>query len=70
MKACEGLLLCASLSEPSAVLSVCKHTDMSTQLCNVLVDLYKKLDKQLLYHHYVHVPDVHAKWGLVDSTAK
>ena len=60
MKACEGLLLCASLPEESAARCIVNNTQFCSELSQRLVEAYIKLPS---YINPVELEMVEAKWG-------
>lgn len=61
VKACEGLMLCASLPEKQAAVCMTKNTQFCTQLTERLCSLYNALPLSM---DPVDVESVEAKWGL------
>ncbi|CAG5117910.1 unnamed protein product, partial [Candidula unifasciata] len=60
VKACEGLMLCASLPEKSAATALISHTCFCQAIANTLIQLYQKLPA-LISPDVVET--VEAKWG-------
>ncbi|XP_021378566.1 protein FAM160B1-like isoform X2 [Mizuhopecten yessoensis] len=61
VKACEGLMLCASLPEPAAAQCIVEDTSFCTELSQRLVESYLKLPSLV---NPVDLENVEAKWGL------
>ncbi|XP_060076606.1 FHF complex subunit HOOK interacting protein 2A-like [Ylistrum balloti] len=61
VKACEGLMLCASLPEPAAAKCIIEDTSFCTELSQRLVESYLKLPSLV---NPVDLENVEAKWGL------
>ncbi|XP_052831793.1 FHF complex subunit HOOK interacting protein 2A isoform X5 [Octopus bimaculoides] len=61
VKACEGLMLCSSLPEKSAVTCLIENTDFCANLTNRLIKLYQRLPSTV---NPDDLDAVYAKWGL------
>ncbi|XP_033757707.1 protein FAM160B1-like isoform X2 [Pecten maximus] len=61
VKACEGLMLCASLPEPAAAQCIVEDTSFCAELSQRLVESYLKLPSHV---NPVDLEHVEAKWGL------
>ncbi|GAB1598710.1 protein FAM160B1-like isoform X3 [Argonauta hians] len=66
IKACEGLMLCSSLPEKSAVNCLIENTDFCANLTNRLIKLYQRLPSTI---NPDELDAVYAKWGL-DSASE
>ena len=62
VKACEGLILCASLPEPVAAHCMINSTKFCKDLTQRLADTYNKLPDCV---NPADLENVQAKWGLV-----
>ena len=62
VKACEGLMLCASLPTQSAAQCICEHTSFCDDLAERLCQLYVALPTMI---SPVDIDTVSAKWGSV-----
>ena len=62
MKACEGLMLVASLPEQSSAHCMVHNTDFCKQLTDQLIGLYKRLPQHM---DPADIECVEAKWGFV-----
>ncbi|XP_035824538.1 protein FAM160B1 isoform X2 [Aplysia californica] len=60
LKACEGLMLCASLPEQSAATALISHTQFCSSVSDTLCQLYDKLPTSV---YPEDVEGVEAKWG-------
>lgn len=63
VKACEGLMLCASLPEPTAAACLVEQTEFCPFLASRLATLYEAVPTDV---SPALVDSVEAKWGLVD----
>ncbi|XP_076104685.1 FHF complex subunit HOOK interacting protein 2A-like isoform X1 [Mytilus galloprovincialis] len=61
VKSCEGLMLCASLPEQNAAVSMVNDTEFCTQVSQRLIESYLKLPSNV---HPSELDMVEAKWGL------
>ena len=60
VKACEGVLLCSTLTDPACVHSIVHSTDLCEFLTKQLCALYDKLPKVM---DPAHIESVDAHWG-------
>ncbi|BFY97831.1 hypothetical protein BsWGS_00871 [Bradybaena similaris] len=70
VKACEGLMLCASLPEKSAATALISHTCFCQSIANTLIQLYQRLPALISPDV---VESVEAKWGfgnIIDRNEK
>jgi hypothetical protein len=63
VKSCEGLILCASLSEQASASCLVNNTNFCGEMIDKLCHLYEKLPKLI---DPTDLETVEAKWGYVD----
>uniref|UniRef100_A0A2C9LS27 FHF complex subunit HOOK-interacting protein C-terminal domain-containing protein n=1 Tax=Biomphalaria glabrata TaxID=6526 RepID=A0A2C9LS27_BIOGL len=63
LKACEGMMLCASLPEQSAALALISQTKFCHSIAQTLTELYRKLPMKV---NLDDIEMIEAKWGFND----